>query len=534
MISFIRQRVSLKYLVAIILSIGLIFTVLFVWLSYKHKAFIMAQVEKQAVILHRQIVLTRQWVSDHGYILVAGGGHLTGGHQATDEIRGKVYTRITPAGLTRQLSDYASSQHLFAFNLTNLKTKNPANRPDVFEAEAITLFKQNKEKSVSRVEVFEGRHVFRYAAPLEIQSSCLACHADQGFQVGDIGGCISVLIPFEETRQAIHRENISLFFAMLGLTLTVVLVLFFLTQKLIFSPIRDIRQFTAQMHNSAPQMVEGDELKEFKQLCYVLDEKLRDQHNELSRNIARATAELAEANEELKVLNTAKSNFLADISHELRTPLTSIKGAVDYLLRKGDGGDPAHLEIIRKNAEHLIRTVVDFMDYARMETGHLELDYGSVDLVKVAQEVVDAQQPDLIKKGLTVRLNMPAEVLVQADGYRLYQVIANLLSNAIKFSPPSKSVEVDIEKDGGTRRAGVTIKDRGPGVPLDQQESIFQKFYQGPQPAGIHPVSRQASSGIGLAICKGLVEAHGGSLWVQARNGGGSIFGFSLPVYGKT
>ena len=122
---------------------------------------------------------------------------------------------------------------------------------------------------------------------------------------------------------------------------------------------------------------------------------------------------------------------------------------------------------------------------------------------------------------------------MQADGYRLYQVIANLLSNAIKFSPPSKSIEVVIEKDGGTRRAGVTIKDRGPGVPLDQQESIFQKFYQGPQPAGAHPVSRQASSGIGLAICKGLVEAHGGSLWVQARNGGGSIFGFSLPVYGK-
>lgn len=534
MISFIRQRVSMKYLLVTGGTIGLLFTALYFWLSHKHQAMIMAQVEKQAVILHRQIVLTRQWVSDHGFILVAGEQRPAGSAAAAgrhgEVTQAAAYTRITPAALTRRLSAYADSQHLYAFNLTNLKAKNPDNRPDDFETRAIILFSRNKAGSLSQVEQVGGKHVFRYAAPLVVQASCLHCHADQGLAVGDIGGCISVLIPFEETRKAMRTENLNLFFAMLGLTLSVVLVLFFLTQKFIFGPIREIRQFTARMRKDAAGVVEGDELREFKQLCYILDEKLKDQHTELSRRIAAATGELAATNRELKILNTAKSNFLADISHELRTPLTSIKGAVDYLLRKGDSGDPAYLEIIRKNVEVLIRTVVDFMDYARIETGHLELDMGLVNLVAVADDVLAAQQVEAEKKRLTIRLSKPDRLDIMADGYRLYQIIANLLSNAIKFSPADGEIEMEIWTDRQKGVVALAIKDRGPGIPERQREVIFHKFCQIPQPAGAISFSKQASSGIGLAICKGLVEAHAGRVWVEPRGGGGSIFCFSLPM----
>lgn len=534
MIGFIRQRISMKYLLVTGATIGLLFTVLYFWLSHKHKAMIMAQVEKQAVILHQQIVLTRQWVSDHGYILVAGeqsaagAASAAGGHR--EVARAAAYTRITPAALTRRLSAYADSQHLYTFNLTNLKAKNPDNRPDDFETRAILLFSQNKAGSLSQVDRVGGKHVFRYAAPLVVQTSCLQCHADQGLTVGDVGGCISVLIPFEETRKAMRAENLNLFFAMLGLTLGVVLVLFFLTQKFIFGPIREIRQFTARMRKDAAWVVEGDELREFKQLCYILDEKLKDQHTELSRRIAAATGELAATNRELKILNTAKSNFLADISHELRTPLTSIKGAVDYLLRKDDSRDCTYLEIIRKNAEVLIRTVVDFMDYARIETGHLELDIGLVNPVAVANDVIAAQQAEAEKKHLAIRLGGSGQLDMMADGYRLYQVIANLLSNAIKFSPAGGEIVMVIEADGEKGAVAFTIRDRGPGIPEGQQELIFHKFRQIRQPSRTIAPAKQASSGIGLAICKGLVEAHGGRIWVEPRSGGGSVFCFSLPM----
>ena len=534
MLGYIRHRISIKYLLATGIAITAIFVVLYFWLAHKHKAFIMAQVEKQAVILHRQIVLTRQWVSDHGYVLVADDQARPGAASAsasdlTGALHGTAYTRITPALLTRRLSDYAASQNLYAFHLTNLSPRNPQNRPDAFEARAISLFRDESRDSISRVDQLDGRRFFRYAAPLVVQESCLACHGRQGFAVGDIGGCISVLIPFDETYQAIRDENFSLFMAMVGLTLGVVLVLFFLTQNLIFGPIRDIRRFTQRMRGESSQPTEGDELNEFKKLCYVLDGRLRRRHSTLARQIADATRELEKANKELTHLNEAKNTFLADVSHELRTPLTSIKGAVDYLARKGGwtDTDSTYLNIIRKNTEHVIRTVVDFIDYARIENGHLELAREPVDLTILASEVVSAIQADAAAKNLSITLGMVPDVEILADGRRIYQVMANLLTNAIKFSPDRGAISVLSMLSG--RMACVVVRDSGTGVPEEQRERIFQKFYQ-LSVSRPSPGSRRASSGIGLAICKGLVEAHGGQIWYEARPEGGSDFCFTVPL----
>lgn len=537
MLSYIKQKISFKYFILTAVTIGLVFTVLYFWISHRQKEFIMGQVKKQAVILHKQIVLTRQWVSDHNYILIPakpGTGKRNNGPPENRGVREMVYTRITPAGLTRRLSEYATRDNMFSFNLTNIDGLNPDNRPDRFEIEAIQRFRAGTVKSLERVETQQGEPVFRYAAPLVIQKSCLKCHQNLKDQVGGVGGCISVFIPLKEAREAIQGENIFLFFAMIGLTGSVILILFFSTQKLIFRPIKEIRKYTRRMSEKAfddEQEISGDELKEFAGLCYRMDEKLKNYHQDLEHQIEEATRdlhqtnlELAKANQELSNLNRSRIDFFSDISHELRTPLTSIKGAVDYLTRTGACKDPAYIKIIRKNTDHLIRTILDFLEYSKIETGRLELDFHDESLNLLIQEAIDTLQPDILGRGLTIKTLADRDFILNMDRHKIFQVISNLFSNAVKFSPENGTITIHM--DTKDRYVRFSVEDQGPGIPREHHRAVFKKFYQLPS---VENHIHKGSSGIGLAICKGVVEAHGGRIWVENRPGGGCRFVFLLP-----
>ncbi|MFH1982750.1 MAG: ATP-binding protein [Pseudomonadota bacterium] len=540
MLKLIRQHVSYKYLLITAGTIGGVFTLLYFWVSHRQEQHILEQVRQQAVILHKQIILTRQWVSDHNYILVAGSAAGAGTVVSADS-GGAVYTKITPAELTRQLSDYASRGNQYSFNITNLNGKNPRNVPDAFEAQALRLFAADQADNLSRVEMHGGRHVYRYAAPLRITASCLDCHQRQALKIGDIGGCISVFLPFEETRQAIRNENAYLFAAMFGLTGTVVIVLFFFAQRLMFRPIREIRQATRRLWRDeieSDHQPAGDELKDFAALCYLVDEKLKNQHDQLEDKIRAATEdlhrtnrELGQLNAELMALNQSKSEFFSDISHELRTPLTAIKGAVDTLRRKNACSEPGYIDIIGKNTDHLIVTIVDFLDYSRLETGNLELEVAAVSLPEIITDVIAAQNPIAEKAGVRIVFSWQADLVMQLDRRRIFQVITNLTANAIRFSPEGGCIAVTMaaDEDGAT----VSIRDEGPGIPAVYHEAIFQKFFRTPEGkrrGNLH----QGSSGIGLAICKGLLEAHAGRIWVESTPGEGSQFSFYLPVAGAT
>jgi len=519
-----------------------VFGLLFFWISRQEKQFILEQVKKQAVILHKQIVLTRAWVSDHNYILVKKNkrehfeSFLT--NPEVKDVYGTVYTKITPAMLTRQLSGYATKSDLYSFNLTNLNCLNPKNRPDDFEADAIRRFISKGEKGISRIEVFNGQNVFRYAAPLIIRKSCLSCHNKKHYRPGGIGCCISVLIPFEEAQAAISRNNLFLFVTMMGLTGSVVAILFFFTRKLIFKPIKELRTFTRRMRAEGLEdgevEIKGDELKEFAGLCYMMDKKLKSRHNELEKRIKEATKDLyntnfklKRANKELSALNIAKTEFFSDISHELRTPLTSIKGAVDILSRKASCNDPAYVDIIKKNTDHLTRTIVDFLDYSKIEAGRLELDITDESLTDITKEVIESQKTDAMKKALKMELDADEDFVLSLDRYRIYQVISNLMSNAIKFSTDNGIISIHILRMKNEIK--FSIKDEGHGIETKHHKLIFKKFYQTPQENSAVNIQK-GSSGIGLAICKGLVEAHGGEILVESKEGAGSKFIFTLPL----
>lgn len=539
---FFAQRISFKFLFISAAAIIGVFFLVFVWFSRQQENHIMEQVEKQAIILYKQIVLTRQWVSDQNSVLIPKGSDIRANPfmekpevYSTD---GETYVKISPSVMTRLLSDRALKSGFYSFKLTNTNSLNEANAPDAFELEALNRFRSSPtmpEGIFSREEV-GGRHVLRYVAPLFVNESCVQCHMAQGYKPGDVGGCLSVFIPMDEASAAIERNRAILLGGGLGLAGTLVLVLFVSTRSLVFKRIRDIKGTMSRLkldESDDLPIGTGDELKEIADFCYILDERLKSQHQELEKRIAEATRDLSSANRELETanrelerLNKAKLDFFSDISHELRTPLTAIKGAADILARKASCEDPQYLEIIVRNTDHLIKSAVDFLDYSKLEADQLELTLERTAIEQIAMDAIRSQQTAAAKKSVSITLDAEEDQFLMIDKQRMYQVFMNLLSNAVRFSPDGETVKVAIEVlDGSAVLA--SVEDDGPGIEAEHHEAVFRKFYQVPDSGGrkIH----KGSSGIGLAICKGLVEAHGGDIWVESEPGKGSRFVFLLP-----
>lgn len=540
------RRLSLKFLVSSSVLITVIFAVLFCWVSYLQEQYIMEQVKKQAIILHKQIVLTRQWASDSGSVLVPKTeGVRSSPFLAEPDVQGgdgQTYTKVSPSVLTKLLSDRARHGGLYFFRLANADGLNKENTPDEFETQALKDFRTLHHKGFFRIERISGKSVLRYAAPVQVNESCLQCHMAQGLKPGDVGGCLSVFIPMDEARSAIYRNSVILLAGSMSLAICLVLLLFLGTRAMVFKRIGEIRTAMSRMTSSSTSLDavdQGDELKEIADFCYVLDAKMKAHHQELEKKITDTTHDLSEtnkslesANKELINLNRAKSEFLSDISHELRTPLTNIKGAAGLLARKYAQDDPAYVDIIRRNADHLVKTVVDFLDYSRIEARQVDLNLERGSLKTTAEEAILAQSGEAGARSVDLRLDVSEDLPITFDRQRIYQVLTNLISNAVKFSPTHGAVVVRVSWNGDAG-ARVCVSDQGPGIEPKHHQAIFERFYQVPSEGnhgncGIH----RGSSGIGLAICKGLVEAHGGRIWVESEIGKGSRFCFSLPNRG--
>ncbi len=348
-LSLFAQKLSLKFFLITGAAVTIIFVSVFLWFAHQQDRLIREQLEKQAVILHKQIVLTRQWVSNKSPVLVRvqedNHGQDTADREEIADTNGNKYVKIPPSVLTKQLSELASRDGLYSFRIANSTQLNPENAPDDFEAEALNQFRDGRKTELFRTEKVHGRTVLRYAAPLYVNESCQKCHSQQGYSSGDIGGCLSVFIPMDKAIDSAARNQSILLAvgALMGGALLA--LLFFSSRFLVFKRIAEIRETMSKLTTCEIGDIQrrgGDELKEISDLCTTLNEKMQNYHQDLEQKIAEATKDLTEtnkrlkaANKELQRLNKAKSEFFSSISHELRTPLTSIKGAADLMYRKG-------------------------------------------------------------------------------------------------------------------------------------------------------------------------------------------------------
>ena len=231
----------------------------------------------------------------------------------------------------------------------------------------------------------------------------------------------------------------------------------------------------------------------------------------------------------LNELEKMRAEFLGMVSHELRAPLTSIKGSVDTLLESFNALDSAEMvqfiRIIKSQSDRMRDLISDLLDVARIETGMLSV---TPELVEVADLVDEAKNTFLTgggRRNLTIdmQLDLP---LVMADRRRIVQVLGNLLSNAARYSPESSSIRVNASL--GDDCVEMSVADEGQGVSPDEMPLLFRKFSRN---IG-HGEEREApDTGLGLAICKGIVEALGGRIWAESAGLGlGSRFTFTLPV----
>ena len=196
------RRLSLKFLVSSSVMITVIFGVLFCWVSYLQEQYIMEQVKKQAIILHKQIVITRQWVSDSGSVLIPKTeGVVSSPFLPEPDVQGAdghTYTKVSPSILTKILSDRALKGGLYFFRLANSDGLNAANKPDAFESQALTEFRKAEHNGIYRIENMSGKAVLRYAAPVRVNESCLQCHMAQGLKPGRWEGVSASLFPWRK------------------------------------------------------------------------------------------------------------------------------------------------------------------------------------------------------------------------------------------------------------------------------------------------------------------------------------------------
>jgi two-component system, OmpR family, sensor histidine kinase KdpD len=238
-------------------------------------------------------------------------------------------------------------------------------------------------------------------------------------------------------------------------------------------------------------------------------------------------AEQARQTELLEATEKLQTALLNSISHDLRTPLVSITGALSSLEEASPALDEevrrSLIETAREEAERLNRLVGNLLDITRLETGVMHLHREACDV----QELIGSslEQIGTPLKNRQVKVEIPAKLpLVPLDFVLFSRVLVNVIDNALKYSPPEKPIEIKARASNQTLE--ISVADRGEGIPVDDLERIFDKFYRVQRPDNV------SGTGLGLSISKGIVEAHGGSIKAENRRGGGAIFTVQLPLEG--
>lgn len=255
-----------------------------------------------------------------------------------------------------------------------------------------------------------------------------------------------------------------------------------------------------------------------------LNQKINRKLAQKNDEISRQSRQLVEMSEAAAKANEARINFFTNISHEIRTPLTLILGPLDETLEHAHlrPADRQQLSIVRRNANRLLHLVNQLMDFRKLEFNMMQVKATETDLVAFCNNITALFQPIAAKRGIDCRLvTQEAYLTVWIDEGMLDKVLFNLLSNALKFTPDHGSVIVKLGKN--EQQAFIEVQDTGIGIPPEVLEHVFDVFYQG-------EVDNHKGSGLGLALCKELVQLHHGTITAASERNMGATFTVALPL----
>jgi signal transduction histidine kinase len=323
----------------------------------------------------------------------------------------------------------------------------------------------------------------------------------------------------ERNARARHTARVAIVLGAVSLGLAVLLIVL-----LILYLARRVARPIRLAADAAGRLADGDLRSRVDERGVAEVGALQRAFNSMAASLERSRRELEEQNRKLRESEKVKSELVSSVSHELRTPLASILGFSDLMLQRDL--DPAdrrrYLELVRGEADRLAALLNDLLDLQRIEETGVQLTREEIDLSTLLEGQVVLYSAQSDRHALDLETDDGCIVLADRD--RLAQVVGNLLSNAIKYSPDGGVVHIEARCAGS--RVRVTVRDDGMGIPLVQQRQIFTKFFRGDagRRLGI------GGTGLGLALARDIVEAHGGRIGFESLEDRGSTFWFDLPL----
>ncbi|MCX7393312.1 MAG: HAMP domain-containing sensor histidine kinase [Planctomycetales bacterium] len=386
---------------------------------------------------------------------------------------------------------------------------------------------------------------FRFYAAVCATEACITCHyhnKNQKLRVGDRLGLAKISFPLKKTYRSRSWNNAILMSTAIVTAFLAMTAAYAIVRFVIVKPVLHLKEVSdAITRGDLEQRADIRTGDEFEELSHAFNRMLRhlttvqEDLKKLNSGFESKVDELAQVNLRLYEMNKLKNEFLATMSHELRTPLNSILGFSDVLLSNGptfDDKQRRYLGHIQSSGRTLLNLINDVLDLAKIESGKMELHPVEFSLYEVIERTVGAMAALAEKKNIDLHWQSDSGLpLLFQDLGKLQQILSNLLSNALKFTPEGGRVVVRVVLTD-PERVSLIVEDTGIGIPLIDQERIFEKFRQGAPLSGQRgALTREyEGTGLGLSITKELSKLLGGEIRLHSEFGKGSVFTVGLPI----
>ena len=390
---------------------------------------------------------------------------------------GMKLTKINPAYMTRQIAELNDLRNDLKFHITSLNPIRPANKADSWESKSLEMFENGVAENMELVDYGSVSH-YRYMAPLITEKSCLSCHAEQGYKLGDIRGGISISFSANDYLASVSNQIFAL-----GV---VHIVVFFLGAAGLWIYYRMSNKYLSVIEN---------------------------------RNI------------ELAQINATKDKFFSIIGHDLRTPFNGIIGFSDVLIEQINNNkfDEVKViaEIIHNSSLRAMDLLSNLLEWSRTQTGRMEIIPEDFDFKDVVDEVQKLLNEAALHKSINITKDLIENGWVFADRKMINTVTRNLVSNAIKFTNTGGKINISTMKKNN--EMVVTVTDNGVGIKDEMISRLFIISKNNSTPG----TENEEGTGLGLILCKEFVEKNNGKIWVESSVGNGSSFHFTIPIVSK-
>jgi two-component system, NarL family, sensor histidine kinase BarA len=431
----------------------------------------------------------------------------------------------------------------YKWDLLRATPDDPERRPsDQADFDALDRLAQGKRETGGIVANEQGESWYRYYGAVRASESCIKCHRHDQAKVGDLIGMAKISFPVTTTEKSMAWNNAILLATAVGTAFLAMVAAYAIVRYVIVKPVLHLKEVSDSISRGnlerRADIRTGDEFEELSQAfnrmlrhLVAVQEELRQVNGVLDSKVD----ELAQANMRLYELNNLKNDFLATMTHELRTPLNSILGFSDVLAGADNLNEKQqrYLGNIQSSGKNLLALINDILDIAKIEAGKMDLHIIECSIGDLMEGMAGMMRPLAEKRNIELTCEVEPDLpLLMQDAGKIQQVLYNLLSNAVKFTPEGGRVQLSARR-AGENVLSLVVEDTGVGIPLEDQETIFEKFRQGNTAKGgrQNPLTREyAGTGLGLSIVKELSKLLGGEVTLESELGKGSRFAVTIPI----